>query len=89
MPERGQSPPPERSTGKQMHTPPGTGKGTDDASNKEDLNKASIEVGSSLFSCESIAHADKVQHLTSNPRGPLEDEVEKKFEKGFKPEKKS
>ncbi|KAG7286523.1 hypothetical protein NEMBOFW57_008834 [Staphylotrichum longicolle] len=71
MPERGQSPPPERSTGKQMHTPPGTGKGTDDASNKEDLNKASIE------------------HLTSNPRGPLEDEVEKKFEKGFKPEKKS
>ncbi|KAK4151534.1 hypothetical protein C8A00DRAFT_17067 [Chaetomidium leptoderma] len=67
MAERGQSPPPERSSGKQMHDPPASGKGTDDASNKEDVNKAALE------------------HLTSNPKGPMEDEVERKFEKGFKP----
>ncbi|KAK3292473.1 uncharacterized protein B0H64DRAFT_477603 [Chaetomium fimeti] len=67
MPERGQSPPPERSTGKQMHDAPASGKGTDDATNKEDVNKKALE------------------HLTSNPKGPMEDEVEKKFEKGFHP----
>lgn len=44
MPERGQSPPPERSTGKQMHEAPASGKGTDDASRKEDANKAALEV---------------------------------------------
>ncbi|KAK4032662.1 hypothetical protein C8A01DRAFT_40893 [Parachaetomium inaequale] len=65
--ERGQSPPPERSTGKQMHDVPASGKGTDNASHKEDINKEALE------------------HLTSNPRGPMEDEVERKFEKGFKP----
>jgi len=43
-PERGQSPPPERSSGKQMHDVPGSGKGTDDATNKEQTNKSSLEV---------------------------------------------
>ncbi|KAL2175026.1 uncharacterized protein P884DRAFT_248593 [Thermothelomyces heterothallicus CBS 202.75] len=63
MPERGQSPPPERSTGKQLHDVPASGKGTDDASHKEDVNKVALE------------------HLTSNPRGPMEDELERKFDK--------
>ncbi|KAL2198048.1 hypothetical protein P885DRAFT_34387 [Corynascus similis CBS 632.67] len=67
MPERGQSPPPERSSGKQMHDVPASGKGTDDASHKEDINKAALE------------------HLTSNPRGPMEDEVDRKFDKHRKP----
>ncbi|AEO64370.1 uncharacterized protein THITE_2142287 [Thermothielavioides terrestris NRRL 8126] len=67
MPERGQSPPPERSSGKQMHDVPASGKGTDDASHKEDINKEALE------------------HLTSNPRGPMEDEVERKFAKTAKP----
>lgn len=44
MPERGQSPPPERSSGKQLHDVPASGKGTDDASHKEDINKAALEV---------------------------------------------
>lgn len=44
-PERGQSPPPERSTGKQMHDAPASGKGTDDASHKQDINKEALEVG--------------------------------------------
>ena len=43
-PERGQSPPPERSSGKQMHDVPGSGKGIDDASNKKDINKEALEV---------------------------------------------
>ncbi|GAB1316023.1 hypothetical protein MFIFM68171_06233 [Madurella fahalii] len=62
-PERGQSPPPERSTGKQMHDAPASGRGTDNASHKEDINKEALE------------------HLTSNPKGPMEDEVTKKFAK--------
>ncbi|KAK4443606.1 hypothetical protein QBC34DRAFT_416873 [Podospora aff. communis PSN243] len=41
--ERGQSPPPERSSGKQMHDPPASGHGTDDASNKEETNKRGLE----------------------------------------------
>ncbi len=42
--ERGQSPPPERSSGKQMHDPPASGKGTDDATNKKQTNKTGLEV---------------------------------------------
>ena len=44
MSEPGQSPPPERQTGKQLHDPPGSGKGIDDASHQLELNKESIEV---------------------------------------------
>ncbi|KAK0640845.1 hypothetical protein B0T16DRAFT_418549 [Cercophora newfieldiana] len=43
--ERGESPPPERSTGKQMHDPPASGKGVDDASHQEEANKKALEVG--------------------------------------------
>lgn len=43
-PERGQSPPPERSSGKQMHDVPGSGKGIGDASNKKDINKEALGV---------------------------------------------
>lgn len=44
MPERGQSPPPERQTGKQQNEPAGSGKGVDDASQKEQTNKSGLEV---------------------------------------------
>jgi len=42
--ERGESPPPERSSGKQMHDPPASGKGVDDASHQEAMNKDALEV---------------------------------------------
>ncbi|KAK3349264.1 hypothetical protein B0T25DRAFT_582239 [Lasiosphaeria hispida] len=61
--ERGESPPPERLSGKQQKDTPATGKGTDDATNKEETNKSGLEA------------------LTSNPKGPLEDEVKRKFAK--------
>ena len=84
--ERGQSPPPERSTGKQMHDVPASGKGTDNASHKEDINKKALEVGPCLMPRRGLLQtANSRQHLTSNPRGPMEDEVDRKFEKGFKP----
>ncbi len=44
MSEPGQSPPPERQSGKQLHDPPGSGKGIDDASHQLELNKECIEV---------------------------------------------
>lgn len=44
MPEGRQSPDPERQTGAQLQDPPASGKGTDDASNKEQTNKESLDV---------------------------------------------
>ncbi|KAK3381683.1 hypothetical protein B0H63DRAFT_524376 [Podospora didyma] len=38
----GESPPPERVADKQMHATPASGKGTDDASNKEQTNKDAL-----------------------------------------------
>ncbi|TPX15453.1 uncharacterized protein E0L32_004433 [Thyridium curvatum] len=38
-----QSPPPERQTGAQQQDVPGSGKGTDDASNKSEVNKSQLE----------------------------------------------
>ncbi len=49
MSEPGQSPPPERQTGKQLHDPPASGKGIDDASHQLELNKESIEVSPDMF----------------------------------------
>ncbi|KAH0422963.1 hypothetical protein CcaCcLH18_12478 [Colletotrichum camelliae] len=44
MPSEGrQSPPPERQTGAQLQDPPASGKGTDDATNKEQVNKEQLE----------------------------------------------
>ncbi|KAK1851545.1 hypothetical protein CCHR01_05831 [Colletotrichum chrysophilum] len=44
MPSEGrQSPPPERQTGAQLNDPPASGKGTDDATNKEQVNKEQLE----------------------------------------------
>jgi hypothetical protein len=40
----GESPSPERSSGKQMHDTPASGKGTDNATNKEQTNKQGLEV---------------------------------------------
>lgn len=42
--ESHQGPPPERQTGAQMHDPPASGKGTDDSSNKEQINKTALDV---------------------------------------------
>lgn len=39
-----QSPPPEEQSGRQLNDPPASGKGTDDASNKEQTNKSGLEV---------------------------------------------
>jgi hypothetical protein len=44
MPEGHQGPPPEQQSGPQMHDPPASGKGTDDASNKEQTNKSALDV---------------------------------------------
>jgi hypothetical protein len=46
--ERGQSPPPERSSGKQMHDPPASGHGTNHIEHKEDVNKEAIQVSPHL-----------------------------------------
>jgi hypothetical protein len=43
MPEGRQSPSPERQTGAQLHDTPASGQGTDNAENKEQTNKESIE----------------------------------------------
>ncbi|KAI3529117.1 uncharacterized protein CCOS01_09568 [Colletotrichum costaricense] len=43
MPEGRQSPEPERQTGAQQQDPPASGKGTDNASNKEQTNKESLD----------------------------------------------
>jgi len=64
-----QSPPPEQQMGKQLHDPPASGTGIDDATNKEDVNKKALE------------------SLSSNPKGPLDDEVTKKFAKTTKMDK--
>ncbi|WQF86386.1 hypothetical protein CDEST_11400 [Colletotrichum destructivum] len=63
MPEGRQSPPPERQTGAQQQDPPASGTGTDDASNKDNANKESIN------------------KLSSNPKGPLDDNLKEKFAK--------
>lgn len=82
MPEGGQSPPPERSTGKQLHDVPGSGKGTDDASHKEEANQEALKVSSKqLLLAPHYQMLTTNQNLTSNPRGPLEDEVDRKFAK--------
>jgi hypothetical protein len=44
MPEGHQGPPPEQQSGAQMHDTPASGKGTDDASNKEQTNKTALDV---------------------------------------------
>lgn len=44
MPEGRESPSPEQSSGRQQQDPPASGKGTDDASNKEQVNKSQLEV---------------------------------------------
>ncbi|KAI9151623.1 hypothetical protein HJFPF1_08830 [Paramyrothecium foliicola] len=43
MPEGRQSPPPERQTGAQQQDPPASGKGTDNAENKDQVNKEQLQ----------------------------------------------
>ncbi|KND90537.1 hypothetical protein TOPH_04708 [Tolypocladium ophioglossoides CBS 100239] len=43
MPEGGESPPPERQTGAQLHDPPASGQGTDNAQNKKETLKSQLE----------------------------------------------
>ncbi|KAI1120440.1 hypothetical protein F5Y10DRAFT_126737 [Nemania abortiva] len=38
-----QSPPPERQTGAQIHSPPASGKGTDKADNKDQVNQDQLK----------------------------------------------
>lgn len=44
MPEGRQSPEPERQSGKQQQSPPGSGQGTDNADNKEQVNADQLQV---------------------------------------------
>lgn len=43
MPEGRESPPPEQQSGRQQNDPPASGKGTDNADNKEQTNKEGLE----------------------------------------------
>jgi len=63
MPEGRESPPPERQTGAQLHNPPGSGKGTDDVTNKREALKKELE------------------HLESNPKGAMDDNLKAKYNK--------
>ncbi|EMR72899.1 hypothetical protein MGN70_001764 [Eutypa lata] len=67
MGEGRQSPPPERQTGAQLNDVPASGKGTDEAPDKQ--NKLQ----------------DQLKNLSSNPKGPMDDAVEKKFTKTQEP----
>ncbi|OAA74095.1 hypothetical protein ISF_00996 [Cordyceps fumosorosea ARSEF 2679] len=66
MPEGRESPSPQRQTGAQLHDPPGHGVHSE--------NKTSEQVEE--------ASKSELENLSSNPRGPLEDAVERKFSKG-------
>ncbi|KAK0671969.1 hypothetical protein QBC41DRAFT_314874 [Cercophora samala] len=82
-----QSPPPEEQSGRQLNDPPASGKGTDDATNKEQTNKTGLEVCNrkAVDTDERSSNGLTVhQNLTSNPKGPMDDEVTKKFAKNTK-----
>ncbi|EGX94404.1 hypothetical protein CCM_02675 [Cordyceps militaris CM01] len=66
MPQGGESPSPERQTGGQIHDPPGHGVHSKD--------KTSGQVQD--------ASKSNVENLSSNPPGPLDDAVDRKFSKG-------
>ncbi|KAL1888033.1 hypothetical protein Sste5346_009830 [Sporothrix stenoceras] len=70
MPEGRESPSPERQSGKQMHDATGTGAAKSKGEAKQDLKEQSGPKGT--------------EGLTSNPKGVLDDEVEKKFAKSAK-----
>jgi len=61
-----QSPDPENQTGAQQQDPPASGKGVNDSSNPESNKETSKK---------------ELENLSSNPGGPLDDEVTKKFSK--------
>lgn len=84
MPEGRQSPPPENQTGAQLQDPPASGKGTDDATNKEETNKQVLEVSNLSYPRHHPSLASLLttcQNLSSNPKGPLDDAVKEKFAK--------
>ncbi|ERS97127.1 uncharacterized protein SPSK_02866 [Sporothrix schenckii 1099-18] len=69
-PEGGESPPPSRQTGKQLHETPGSGTSKPKGEAKDEWKEQPGNKGT--------------EGLTSNPRGVLEDEVERKFAKTAK-----
>jgi hypothetical protein len=87
MPQPGQSAQPAGSLGGQSSVPPmGNPQGQTQKEDDEDVNKLCLEVRESRLQLSSMRKpsilTDNIQRLPSNPRGPLEDEVEKKFHKG-------
>ncbi|KAJ4158324.1 uncharacterized protein LMH87_008856 [Akanthomyces muscarius] len=66
MSEGRESPEPERQSGAQLHDTMGQGVHSKDKSSKQ------VEESSK----------SQTENLSSNPRGPMEDAVEKKFSKG-------
>lgn len=86
MSEGRESPEPERQSGAQLHDTMGQGVHSKDKSSKqvEESSKSQTEVRAESCDLSGLADANDVgqQNLSSNPRGPMEDAVEKKFSKG-------
>ncbi|KAK3897699.1 hypothetical protein C8A05DRAFT_38728 [Staphylotrichum tortipilum] len=72
MPQPVQLPAGQPSTGKSMH----------------DTAESEKEAHEQAWARQAEHNRETIEHLTSNPRGPMEDEVEKKFMRGFKPSRK-
>jgi len=85
MGEGRESPSPSRQSDKQLGKT-SDAQGVDDASKKEEVNKAQLEVrrGSVRMYCVPRLLLS-VQNLESNPKGPLEDPVKEKFKKNEAP----
>ncbi|OAA53792.1 hypothetical protein SPI_09237 [Niveomyces insectorum RCEF 264] len=68
--EAGESPPPERQSGRQLKDVPGSGRSTTQGQATKDWEQREGNKGT--------------EGLTSNPKGPLDDEVAAKFAKTTK-----
>ncbi|CRK15710.1 hypothetical protein BN1723_010760 [Verticillium longisporum] len=64
MPEGRQSPEPERQSGKQQQSPPGSGQGTDNADNKEQVNADQLQ---NLSSNPKVKFIDWIQTAANTP----------------------
>ncbi len=86
MSEGRESPSPERQTGAQLHETPGQGIHSKDKTSEQlqESSKSQLEVRiyHAIIVHWHDANDTGYQNLSSNPRGPMEDAVEKKFSKG-------
>lgn len=89
MTEGRQSPPPERQTGAQQQSPPGSGKGTGNPANQDkEALKSQLEVCLTFYEhnifVDWFVDMDCAQNLESNPKGPMDDHVKEMFAKKAK-----